>query len=129
MKALKLTNTLFLGMTLLMTTVAFAAEKGSMKLIQPAMIGGVQLAPGEYNLSWEGSGPSVELKIAKGGKVVATAPARTVELKSSAPANGTATKQNAEGTPAVSQIFFHGKTQALEIATDSSAEQSIAQKK
>jgi len=105
----------FLAAVMVMATCAFAAEKGSMRLIQPAMVGGVQLTPGEYNLSWEGNGPNVELKVMKGNKVIATAPAKAVDLKNSAPANGTTTKPNAEGKTAVSEVFFRGKTRALEI--------------
>lgn len=122
-------NKLFFGIVLVLATTAFAAEKGSMKLIQPAFVGGIQLAPGEYNLSWQENGSNIELKVAKGNKVVATTSAKTVDLKNAASANGTETKQNAEGKAAVSQIFFRGKTQALEIATENSGDQSIAEKK
>lgn len=120
-----LTNKLLLGMAVMLTTTAFAAEKGSMKLIQPTVVGGVQLTPGDYNLSWDGSGPNLEVKVMKDGKSVATVPARAIELKETPAANGTNTKLNAEGRPAVSQVFFRGKTKALEIAPDVQG-QSIA---
>lgn len=129
MKTSNFANKLMLGAALLLATSAFAAEKGSMKLIQPAVVGGVQLAPGEYNLSWDGTGSNVELKVAKGSKVVATAPAKLVDLPNSAAANGTTTKPNAEGKTAVSQIFFHGKTRALEIVPEASQGQAIAETK
>jgi len=122
-------NKLVFGAALLLATSAFATEKGSMKLFDPAVVGGVQLAPGEYNVTWEGSGPNVELKVAKGSKVLAKAPARTVELKNAPPSDGTTTKSNAEGKTAVSQIFFRGKTRALEIGTDTPATQAVAERK
>jgi hypothetical protein len=129
MKALNFTNTLALGAALLLATTAFAAEKGSMKLFDPAVVGGVQLAPGDYNVTWEGTGPNVELKIAKGNKVVATAPAHTFEMKSVPPSDGTTTKANAEGKTVVSEIFFRGKTRAFAIAPDATQAPAIAQSK
>lgn len=121
-------NKLFFGMALMLATTAFAAEKGSMKLIQPAVVGGVQLAPGDYNLSWEGTGPNVQLKVTKDGKSVATVPAHAIELKETPAANGTNTKLNAEGKPAVSEVFFRGKTHALEIAPDAQGQAIAATK-
>lgn len=118
MNATNLANKLTFGLVLMLATSAFAAEKGSMKLVQPAMLGGVQLAPGNYNLSWEGTEPNVEVKVMKDGKAIATVPARAIELKQTAAANATATKVNAEGKPAVSEVFFRGKTYALEIGSE-----------
>jgi hypothetical protein len=129
MKASSFANKLFLGVALLLATTAFAAEKGSMKLIQPTLVGGVQLAPGEYNLSWEGTGPNLEVKVTKDGKSVATVPARAIELKDTPAANGTATKVNLEGKTAVSQVFFRGKTRALEITSDATQGQGVAASK
>jgi hypothetical protein len=129
MQATNFANRLVLGAALLLATSAFAAEKGSMKLFDPAVVGGVQLAAGEYNVMWEGTGPNVELKIQKGNKVVATAPAHTVELKNVPPSDGTTAKPNREGKMALSEIFFHGKTRALEIAPNSAQTQAIAQTK
>ena len=122
MKTSNFANKLMVGVALLLATSAFAAEKGSMRLIQPAVVGGVQLAPGDYNLTWDGTGPNVEVKVTKGSKVLATAPAKVVDLPSSASASGTTTKPNAEGKTAVSQIFFHGKTRALEIVPEAPSE-------
>jgi hypothetical protein len=129
MKLSNITNQLVLGAALVLATNAFAAEKASMKLFDTAVVGGVQLAPGDYNVTWEGTGPNVELKIAKGNKVIATAPAHTVELKNAPPSDGTTTKSNAEGKTAVSQIFFRGKTRAFEITPDMAQGQAIAETK
>ena len=129
MKASNFANNLVLGMALVLATSAFAAEKGSMKLFDSAVVGGVQLAAGDYNVTWEGTGPNVELKIAKGNKIVATTPAQTIELKSVPPSDGTTTKANAEGKTAVSEIFFRGKTRAFEIAPNAGSTQAIAESK
>jgi hypothetical protein len=128
MKALSFANKLFLGVAVLLATTAFAAEKGSMKLIQPAVVGGVQLTPGEYNLSWEGTGPNLDVKVTKDGKSIATIPARAIELKETPSANGTATKLGADGKTAVSEVFFRGKTRALEIAPDAQGQPIAATK-
>ena len=44
----------------------------------PVTVAGSQLAPGQYKLTWEGTGPDVTVKFAEGKNVVATAPAKLV---------------------------------------------------
>jgi hypothetical protein len=54
---------------------AFAANKpnrGSFELFEPATVDGHQLAPGQYKLTWEGTGPDIEAMVLSQGKVVAT---------------------------------------------------------
>ncbi|MFB3815924.1 MAG: hypothetical protein ACE14L_17610 [Terriglobales bacterium] len=70
---------------------AFAGtrNKGSFTLSEPAKVAGVQLAPGQYVVKWEGDGQNVQVSILKDGQVVAT-PSTTV-LDVSNPHRGTAT--------------------------------------
>lgn len=73
--------TLFAAAMLLSTPVlAFGASKNSAKftLDQPVTLAGTQLAPGEYKLTWQGSGPDVTVSFAEGKKIVATASAQLV---------------------------------------------------
>ncbi len=80
MKLSKISTGLLLGMTLLLTTGASAATKGSLKLEEAVSVNGMQLAKGEYKVTWEGTGPNVELSIIRSKKIVATVPARLVDL-------------------------------------------------
>jgi len=115
MKITRIAKTLTLGMGLLLATSAFAGNKGNMKLFDTASAGGKQLPAGEYSVSWEGNGPTVDVKIMKGSKVVATMPAQVVDLKRVPENDGTTTKANGGQGLALTEIFFRGKSQALAI--------------
>ena len=60
--------------------MAFAGPKNSanVNLDQPVKVAGTQLAPGEYKLIWEGSGPDITVSFAEGKKTVATAHGKLV---------------------------------------------------
>ena len=80
MKASKISKGLLLGLALLLATSVFAANKGSLQVSDPVSVNGKQIAPGDYTVKWEGNGPNVELNILHGNNVVATVPARMVDL-------------------------------------------------
>src|SRR5260370_42182316 len=67
------------GLALLLATAAFAANTGSFNAYEPITVSGHQLAPGEYQLKWDGAGPSVDVSLLSRGKLVATVPARLLE--------------------------------------------------
>jgi hypothetical protein len=60
--------------------LAFAASKNSanVSLDQPVNVAGTQLAPGQYKLSWEGTGPDVTVVFTEGKKTIATTSAKLV---------------------------------------------------
>ena len=68
------------AMMFLIPALALAGPKNSanLQLDQPVKVEGNQLAPGQYKLTWEGSGPDVTVKFAEGKTIVATAPAKLV---------------------------------------------------
>jgi hypothetical protein len=113
---------------LLFATTAFAAQKGNMKLFDATLVNGVQLAPGDYAVQWQGTGSDVQLQILQGKKVVATAPAALVQLKSAAPQDLTSTaRSEGSNTKTLTQIQFRGRNYALAIANHSS-EGDVAKK-
>jgi hypothetical protein len=118
MKLLK-ASTLVLASALLLASSAFAASKGSLNISEPVNVSGTQLAPGSYSVHWEGAGPNVELKIMRGKQVVASAPARLVELSNSANNDAAVFKSNGDGSRSLSEIRFYGKKQALAIGSES----------
>lgn len=69
-KSLSAAATLFL-----IPALAFAAPKNStnLHLEQPVTVAGTQLAPGQYKVTWNGSGSDVTVSFAEGKKIVATA--------------------------------------------------------
>jgi hypothetical protein len=101
------------GLALLLATAAFAASKGSLKVYEPTTVSGYQLAAGEYQLKWDGTGPSVDVSVLSQGKVVATAPARLIELGHANADSSTETSQNHDGTRSLTKVNFAGKKYAL----------------
>jgi len=119
---MKFSNTskgLLLGLALLLATSAFAANKGSLQVSDPVTVSGKSLAAGEYTVKWEGNGPNVELNILQGKKVVATIPARLIDLDRSAPGNTSVVKRNEDGSKTLSEIRFAGKKYALALGDES----------
>ena len=120
MKVSKISKGLLLGLALLLATSVFAANnKGSLQLNDPLLVNGKQLAAGEYKLQWEGTGPSVELSILRGKNVVASVPARLVDLDRPAQADLTIVRKNADGAKALTEIRFGGKRYSLAIGEES----------
>ena len=62
-----------------------------MKLDQPVNVAGTQLAPGQYKLTWEGSGQDVTVSFAEGNKAIATVPAKLVSNRANEEAIETST--------------------------------------
>ena len=110
---------LLLGLALLLATSALAANKGSLQVSDPVTVSGKSLAAGEYNVKWEGNGPNVELNILQGKKVVATTPARLIDLNRSADADSAVVRKNDDGSRTLAEIRFAGKKYALAVGNES----------
>ena len=126
----KISKTVLPALALLLTTGAFAANKankGSIELDQPATIGAHQLAPGEYKLTWDGTGPNVDLMILSHGKLVATVPARVLELSRPQPSNAYEAHTNADGSQSLTEIDFGGKRYALAFGDEATMTESASQ--
>jgi hypothetical protein len=124
MKASRTLTGLLLGLSLLLAASAFAANKGPLQLINPASLGGKQLAAGSYTVTWEGNGPEVQLSVLKGNKVVATAPARLSNLDRSSEGNEAVVNVNGDGSRTLTEIRLAGKKYALAIGEGSGGGQS-----
>ena len=124
MKVSKMFKGLLLGLALLLATSAFAASKGSLQVSDPVTVSGKQLAAGDYTVKWQGKGPNVELNILQGKNVVATVPARLIDLDRSSDSNAAVTKLNGDGSKSLSEIRFSGKKYALAIGEESSKAKS-----
>jgi hypothetical protein len=113
---------LFAVLVLLLATNAFAANKGSLVVMNaPVSVGGHQLTPGEYQLKWEGTAPTVELSILQKGKVVATVPAQVVEGQGASPYDAYSTDKNSDGTLSLTRIKFGGKKYILALGDEAAA--------
>jgi uncharacterized membrane protein len=75
----------FFGFVLLFAAVSIPAlaAKNSQTVNVPIAVnaGSTKLAPGDYNVTWTGSGSNVQVTFAQGKKVVVTLPATLAEQK------------------------------------------------
>jgi hypothetical protein len=122
MKFAKFSKGLLLGLALVLATAAFAASnKGSLEVADRVTVSGTQLPAGTYSVKWDGSGPNVELSIMQGKKVVATTPARVVDLTQTPNSNSAVIKNNDDGSKSLAEIRFGGKKYALAIGQETAA--------
>jgi len=112
---------LLFGLSVLLATGAFAADKGSLELNSPASIGGKQLAAGDYRLTWQGDGPTVQLSVLKGNKVVVTTRARVVNVDHPSERNESVVTQDGNGSRSLAEIRLSGRKYVLAIDEDTAA--------
>ena len=125
-----ISRSLLPGLALLLVTGAFAANKGnkgSIELDKPTTVSGHQLAPGQYKLTWNGTGSNVELMILSHGKLVAMVPAHLLELSQSEPHDGTESRTNGDGSQSLTKNDFGGKKYALTFSDESAMTGSASQ--
>ena len=118
MKRLMISKVLLLGLALVLATSAFAANKGSLQVGEQISVNGQTLPAGEYSLKWEGNGPNVELNILQGKKVIATVPARMIDLQQSASQDAAVVRKNDDGSRSLSEIRFSGKKYAFALGAE-----------
>lgn len=117
MKSRWIYTSLLMVAAVLMSANAFAGEKEKVETQQAMTVNGNQLPAGNYTVTWEGSGPSVELKFLKGKNVVATVPAQVVNQKT-AVAGGIVTRKDNDSV-VLTQIRPEGKKYVLSIGGES----------
>lgn len=120
---MKLTKIAVLSLALLLSTSLFAAtaSSGSMSLAQPVQLNGTQLKPGDYKITWEGTGPEVTVSVMQGKNVVAKAPAHLKDLEKNFSSNATLLVKNSDGSSTLNGIRFGGKKVAIEFAEETAA--------
>lgn len=118
MKFATISKILTMGLALLLASSAFAANKASLSLMNPATVNGTQLKAGDYTLQWEGNGPNVDLSIMQGKKVVTKVPAKVVDLSSPSANNAAIINKGDNGSSALAGARFAGKKFGLEISSE-----------
>lgn len=115
----------FLRLSLLLSLlfpamVAFAGtdnHKGSINITDTVQVSGTQLTPGEYLVKWDGDGPTTQLSILRGSRLITTVPARVVRLDQT-PSQSSVELKNSNGVKTMTAIRFEGRTYALELGGD-----------
>jgi hypothetical protein len=127
MKFANVSKGLLLGLGLLLATSAFAASdanKGSLTTLSDVTVNGKVVPAGEYTLRWEGTGPNLQLNILKGKTVVATTPARRVDIDKSPNSDAAVVKGNEDGSRSLSEVRFAGKKYVLMIGGEETASEA-----
>ena len=106
---------LLLGTALLLASTAFAANKASLDLSQTVTLNGTKLDAGHYDVTWDGKGPNVELRVLKNRKEVVTVPAEMKDINKPTFANQIVTSDNGSGPRSLTQIAPRGKKYILAI--------------
>ncbi len=110
-----------LSFALLLTTSLFAATTGSMSVTEPVQLNGTQLKPGDYKVTWEGTGPEVTVSIMKGHEVLAKTVAHVKELDKNSSSNAVLLQKNSDGSTSLSGVRFSGKKTTLEFTQETAA--------
>lgn len=115
------TKGLLFGASLLLASAAFAGEKATVKLYEDVKVNGKTLAPGDYQLTWEGAGSNVQVSIRQHNETVATVPAAVETAKSAAATSGYSTKTAGDGSKEMTSVFFSGKKVSLNLDQEAAA--------
>lgn len=99
---------------LLLAASAFATNLHVSRSIN---FNGQEIQPGDYQVTYTGNGPEVDVSLTKGKKVVAQTKARLEQLDSKSPYDAFVTN-DAGATPVVTRIQFAGKKQVLVLPTE-----------
>jgi hypothetical protein len=116
-------KTVVLGLAVLLASSAFASNKGSLQVRESFEVNGQQLAPGEYQLRWDGTGSNVEVSFMQGKKEVAKTSAKVVPLDKASNYDSTVV-DHSSGKATVSEVRFAGKKYALALGATEKAEMS-----
>src|ERR1700687_388048 len=114
MKLNHLAKTVVLGLAVVLAASAFAGNKGRLQVRDTLEVNGQQLAPGAYQVRWEGTGANVEVSFMLGKKEVAKASAKVVALDKASDYDS-AVVDHEGGKARVSEIRFAGKKYVLAI--------------
>jgi hypothetical protein len=123
MKLTHVAKTVVLGLAVLLATSAFASNKATLRVQEAFEVNGQQLAPGDYQLRWDGTGSTVEVSFMQGKKEVAKTSAKVVALDK-AYGYDSAILDHASGKATISEVRFAGKKFALAIGATEKAEMS-----
>lgn len=116
MKISKLSVFVFAA-ALLGSSAVFAGEisKSTLKLYETTTVEGKALQPGDYKVTWEGSGPDVQVTIQQGKETVATFQAHVTEQPGRNSGDAYGSSAQADGSHTLTAIYPNGKRFSLEL--------------
>ena len=118
----------FFGSALLLSSAALAGEsnKGSLQLYEAVSVEGKTLNPGKYNITWDGSGPNVQVIVTQGKQTVATFAAHLTEQSTRNNENAYASTADTSGARTLTAIYPDGKRFSIELESKSASQPSTS---
>ncbi|HEV8074440.1 MAG TPA: hypothetical protein VGP66_01260 [Candidatus Acidoferrum sp.] len=116
----------FFGSALLLSSAALAGDsnKGSLQLYEKVNVEGKELNPGHYTITWDGSGPNVQVTVSQGKQTIATFPAHVTEQASRNPEDAYGSATETDGSHSLTSIYPNGKRFSLELESKSASQPS-----
>jgi hypothetical protein len=93
--------------------LASGRQSLSVDLKDDTSLGGTKVPAGKYKIAWTTSGALVEVKIAQGKNVVATAKGRVVERDRPAADDEVVSRKDASGSFALTEVRLRGEKSVL----------------
>ena len=118
----------FFGSALLLSSAAFAGDsnKASIQLYEKVNVEGKELNPGKYTISWDGSGPNVQVTVTQGKQTVATFAAHVTEQTTRNTEDAYGSSADTNGSRSLTAIYPNGKRFSLELDAKSASQPSTS---
>jgi hypothetical protein len=118
----------FFGSALLLSSAAFAGDsnKASIQLYEKVSVEGKELNPGKYTISWDGSGPNVQVTVTQGKQTVATFAAHLTEQAARNTEDAYGSSADTNGSRSLTAIYPNGKRFSLELDAKSASQPSTS---
>jgi hypothetical protein len=116
----------FFGSALLLSSAALAGEsnKGSLNLLEKVTVEGKALNPGKYTITWDGTGPNVQVTVLQGKQAIATFPAHLTEQATRNTEDAYGSAAETDGSRTLTAIYPNGKRFSLELEAKSASQAS-----
>jgi len=118
----------FFGSALLLSSAAVAGDsnKASIQLYEKISVEGKALNPGHYTITWDGSGPNVQVTVSQGKQTVATFAAHLTEQATRNTEDAYGSAADTDGARTLTAIYPNGKRFSLEIGQTSASQPSTS---
>jgi len=118
----------FFGSALLLSSAAVAGDsnKSSLQLYEKVNVEGKALNPGKYSITWDGSGPNVQVTVSQGKQTVATFPAHLTGQATRNTEDAYGSAAETDGSRTLTAIYPNGKRFSLELEQKSASQPSTS---
>jgi hypothetical protein len=118
----------FFGSALLLSSAAVAGDsnKASIQLYEKVNVEGKALNPGKYTITWDGSGPNVQVTVSQGKQTVATFAAHLTEQTTRNTEDAYGSSADTNGSRTLTAIYPNGKRFSLELEQAAASQSSTS---